>query len=300
MPELARYVRGFTKRVIDSGEAEISCVIGGSGEPILLLHGFPQNKAMWARVAAKLSDQYTVICADLRDYGDSSKPQGLADSSNYAFRAMVNDQVHVLRALGFDRTHIAGHDRGGRVAHLMALDHPEAVLSLTVMGIVPTHAMFAQLNKDVASLYWHWFFLSQSTPFPEMIIKANPDYFYETCLAGWGGMDLDALDQEVLSEYRRCWRDSHMIEASCCDYRAAAGIDLEHDSIDFGRKLTCSTLILYGSAGYLPRLFDLAAVWREYTLHLKTVPISGGHFFVDTHSDDVTSVLTKFIASISS
>lgn len=270
------------------------------GEPILLLHGFPQNKAMWARVAAKLTDRYTVKCAGLRGYGDSSKPHGLADNSNYAFRAMANDQVHVLRALGFNRAHIAGHDRGGRVAHRMALDHPAAVLSLTVMDIVPTHTMFTRFNKDVASRYWHWFFLSQPASFPQLIIKANPDYFFETCLAGWGGMDLEALDQEVLSEYRSCWRNSHMIEASCCDYRAAAGIDLEHDSLDFGHKLTCPTLALYGSAGYLPRLFDLEAVWCEYASHLEIIPISGGHLFVDTHADDVTLVLTKFIASISS
>jgi haloacetate dehalogenase len=289
---------GFSERVIDTGEARISCVIGGSGEPILFLHGFPQTKAMWTRVAARLASRNTVICADLRGYGDSSKLDGSAHKASYAFRSMAGDQVRLLRALGFDRAHVVGHDRGARVAHRLALDHPDTILTLSLLDIVPTHAMFARLDASIAQLYWHWFFLSQAAPFPETMIGANPDYFFEFCLAGWGGMDLDAIDPGVLSEYRRCWRDPSMIAASCHDYRAAAGIDLEHDIVDVGRKLDCPTMILVGSSGYLPKLFDVGAVWQDYVERPRIASIAGGHFFVDTSPEEAASILTEWIDSV--
>ena len=248
---------GFAERKINLGEVEISCVIGGSGPPVLLLHGFPQNKAMWARVAPRLATNYTVVCADLRGYGDSSKPRCLPDKSNYSFRAMARDQLDLMRSLDFDRFHVIGHDRGGRTGHRLALDHPQAVASLAVMDIVPTYAMFMDTNRKVAGSYRHWYFLSQPDPFPERLIGNDPDFFYETCLVGWGATKITDFDQEMLADYLRSWRDPAMIYGSCSDYRAAASVDLEHDAADIDRRVECPTLVFYGSTGQMAQLFDI-------------------------------------------
>jgi len=289
---------GFSHRTVNVGDAEISCVIGGSGPPLLLLHGFPQNKAMWARVAPKLATSHTVVCADLRGYGDSSKLRCLADNSNYAFRAMAGDQLNLMRALGFDRFHLIGHDRGGRTGHRLALDHPDAVVSLAVMDIVPTYAMFIDTNRKVAGAYWHWYFLSQPEPFPERLIGNDPDFFYETCLVGWGATRIADFDREMLAEYRRCWRDPAMIHGSCSDYRAAASIDLAHDAADIDRRVHCPTLVFYGSAGQMAQLFDIPAEWRKRFGNPRTASLPGGHFFVDQFPDDVARTLSDFLYSV--
>ena len=289
---------GFSHRTVDVGDAEISCVIGGSGPPLLLLHGFPQNKAMWAQVAPKLAASHTVVCADLRGYGDSSKPRCLPDKSNYAFRAMAGDQINLMRALGFERFHLIGHDRGGRTGHRLALDHPDAVISLTVMDIVPTYAMFMDTNRKVAGSYWHWYFLSQPEPFPERLIGNDPDFFYETCLVGWGATGIADFDREMLADYRRSWHDPAMIHGSCSDYRAAASIDLEHDAADIDRLVRCPTLVFYGSTGQMAQLFDIPAEWRKRFGNPKTASLPGGHFFVDQFPDDVARTLSDFLTSI--
>lgn len=289
---------GFSSRKVGHGDVEISCVIGGSGPPVLLLHGFPQNKAMWARVAPKLATNHTVVCADLRGYGDSSKPRCLADKSNYSFRAMAGDQLALMRALGFERFHLIGHDRGGRTGHRLALDHPDAVLSLTVMDIVPTYAMFMDANRKVAGSYWHWYFLSQPEPFPERLIAGDPDFFYETCLVGWGATKISDFDQEMLTDYRRCWRDPAMIHGSCSDYRAAASIDLEHDAADIARRVECPTLVFHGSTGQMAQLFDIPAEWRKRFRNPQDASLPGGHFFVDQFTDEVARTLGDFLASV--
>ncbi len=202
---------GLERERLRIGDLEISYVTAGSGPPVLLLHGYPQNLAMWAKVAPQLAVDFTVVCADLRGYGDSSKPICASDRSNYAFRAMAADQVGLMRALGFERFHVVGHDRGGRTSHRMALDHPDTVLSLAVLDIVPTYAMFMETNRHVSGAYWHWYFLSQPEPFPERLIGADPDFFYETCLAGWGATKVSDFDPEQLADYRRCWRHPAMI-----------------------------------------------------------------------------------------
>ncbi len=178
---------GFEKKKVELEDVSINYVIGGKGAPLLLLHGFPQTLSMWAHIAPKLAEKYTVICADLRGYGDSSKPTPAKDSSNYSFRAMANDNVELMQNEGFDQFHVIGHDRGGRTAHRMVLDHEDKVLSLAVLDIVPTHAMFMETTNKVSGAYWHWYFLSQPAPFPERLIGNDPDFFYETCLLGWGG-----------------------------------------------------------------------------------------------------------------
>ena len=181
---------GFRRAGIQAGDITINAIIGGAGPPVLLLHGYPQSLAMWGGIASVLAEHFTVVATDLRGYGDSSKPRALQDSSNYSFRAMAADQVAVMRALGFERFHLVGHDRGGRTAHRLALDHPAAVSSLAVLDIVPTYTMFKETNRLVSGAYWHWYFLSQPAPFPEHMIGLSPDYFFETCMTGWGKMAL--------------------------------------------------------------------------------------------------------------
>ena len=193
---------GFDRRALELCGVRIACAVGGSGPPLILLHGYPQSMAMWARVAPKLAQRYTVVCADLRGYGDSAKPQCTSDRSNYSFRAFADDQLGAMRLLGFERFHVVGHDRGGRTGHRMALDHPDAVRSLTVMDIVPTFAMFMNTNRQVAQAYWHWYFLSQPEPFPERLIGADPDYFFENSLLGWGAAKIDDFAADMLAFLR--------------------------------------------------------------------------------------------------
>jgi haloacetate dehalogenase len=286
---------GFEQGVASIGGIDIAYVRGGSGPPLLLLHGFPQNKTMWRHVAARLANDFTVVCADLRGYGDSAKPQGLPDPSNYSFRAMAADQLGLMRSLGFERFHMVGHDRGGRTGHRMALDYPAAVQTLTVMDIVPTHAMFMDTNRKVAGAYWHWYFLSQPAPFPERLIGADPDFFYETCLVGWGAAKLADFDAEALADYRRCWRDPAMIHGSCSDYRAAASIDLDHDGADIDRKVACPTLVFYGAAGQMAGLFDIPAEWRKRCAAIEQASLPGGHFFVDQFPDKTAEIVATFL-----
>jgi haloacetate dehalogenase len=286
---------GFDRCTLSVDGIGIACAIGGSGPPVLMLHGFPQCRAMWARVAPLLADQFTLVCADLRGYGDSAKPVCSTDRSNCAFRALAADQLGLMRALGFERFHVVGHDRGGRTGHRMALDHPEAVQTLAVLDIVPTYAMFMDTSCELAGAYWHWYFLSQPSPFPERMIAHDPDYFYETCLVGWGATSLADFDAEMLDAYRRAWRDPAMIHGSCSDYRAATTTDLEHDGADLKRTVTCPTLVFFGSDGVMARLFDIPAEWRKRCGDVTPVELPGGHFFVDQFPEDTARILREFL-----
>lgn len=274
---------GFNTAKIDAGDGvHINAMVGGEGPPVLLLHGYPQCLAMWSAIAPRIARAgYRVIAADLRGYGDSSKPACAADHANYAFRALAQDQVRVMQSLGHETFHVIGHDRGGRTAHRMALDHPARVKSLAVLDIVPTYAMFMDTNRHVAGGYWHWYFLAQPAPFPEHMIGLDPDFFYETCLVGWGKTTIEEFDAWQISEYRRCWRDPAMIHGSCSDYRAAATIDLEHDAADISTKVACPTLVLWGEHGLMGRLFDMKAEWEKRLAHMTADTLAGGHFFPD-------------------
>ena len=288
---------GFQRHKVDAGDnVNINCVVAGSGPPVLLLHGFPQNLAMWARVAPMIvAAGYTVVCSDLRGYGDSSKPLCAPDRSNYTFRAMGRDQVRLMELLGHPRFHVVGHDRGGRTAHRMALDRPDVLLSLAVLDIVPTYAMFMDTNRHVAGAYWHWYFLSQPAPFPERVIANDPDLFYETCLVGWGAARIEDFDAAMLAEYRRCWRDPGMIHGSCADYAAAATRDLEHDEADLERKVECPALILFGANGTMAMCFDIPAEWRKRCRNVTAQTIPGGHFFADQSPDETAGKLVAFL-----
>lgn len=284
-------IPGFTDDVFRNGDIDIAYSIGGNGPPLLLLHGFPQTRAMWAHVAPVLAKDHTVICADLRGYGASSKPPSVAD---YSFRNMAADQLALMKHLGFDTFELAGHDRGGRTAHRLALDAPDAVTRLCVMDIVPTHTLLDPLQKEVAKAYYHWFFLAQPEPFPETLIGYDPDAYYESCLLGWGGAALDQFDADQIAAYRAAWHDAGVIRGMCNDYRAALGHDFNDDTADLDARVTCPTLVLFGADGAMARAFNVPATWRDKCTAMTTRAIPGGHFFIDTAPDETVTALTGF------
>lgn len=279
----------------DVNGQRICYAMTGSGPPLLLLHGFPQTHVLWRDVGAILRDRFTVIAPDLRGYGQSSKPQG---TENYTFRHMAQDQSALMHHLGFTQFHVAGHDRGGRVAHRLALDVPERVLSLTVMDIVPTHLLLDQLSRQVATAYYHWFFLAQPAPFPETMIGHDPDKYFESCLLGWGAARLSDFDRSALAAYRTAWRDPDAIRGMCADYRAALHFDFDLDAQDLQRSLTCPALVLYGADGAMARSYDVPATWQDRLSDMRAEAISGGHFFVDQSASETAQALSDFLCSI--
>ncbi len=283
---------------IETGRAEvngqtIAYTQQGSGPAVLLLHGFPQTRAMWDAVAPRLAEQFTVVTADLRGYGDSSKP---GDMTAMSFREMGADQVALMRSLSHESFHLVGHDRGARTAHRMALDSPEAVASLTVMDIVPTHLLLADLHQEVARAYYHWFFLAQPAPFPERMIGADPDYYFESCLLGWGGATLEDFPAEALEAYRKSWRDPACIHAMCNDYRAAIDVDFALDAADLDRQVSCPALVLYGATGAMAKQYDVEATWAPRLANMRAAAIPGGHFFVDQHPSETAEALLDFLS----
>jgi haloacetate dehalogenase len=278
-------------------EIAINAVVGGRGDAVLLLHGYPQNLSMWAKVAPLLAESYTVVCTDLRGYGDSDKPAQDADLANYSFRRMAQDQVEVMRTLGFERFHVVGHDRGARTAHRMALDHPDVVRSLALLDIVPTYDMFQRVDALTARAYWHWYFLQQPPPYPEGVIAADPDHFFEGCLTGWGAMELGDFDPEQLASYRRCWRERGFIFGSGADYRATAEVDVRLDEADLERTVDCPALVLWGERGIV-RFFDMEQVWSARLSRMRAASLPSGHFFVDQYPAETTQLLRDFLESV--
>jgi haloacetate dehalogenase len=280
---------GFDDRVIDTGDTRIRVRCAGSGPPLLLLHGMPQTHAMWHKVAPGLARDFTVVATDLRGYGDSAKPPGDAEHAAYSKRAMARDQVAVMARLGFARFAVAGHDRGGRCAYRLALDHPDRVSRLAVLDIIPTGAAFARTDKAFALGYWHWFFLAQPHDLPERMIGADPDAFF---LLGRSG---DVFDPAALAEYRRCWRDPATIHAVCEDYRAGATIDCAHDDADRGtRRIACPVLALWGAKGFVGRNYDVPAVWRDWADRVEGRALDCGHYLAEEASDETFAALRGF------
>ena len=285
---------GFERVRVEREGATIEGVRGGEGPPVLLLHGYPQTHAMWHLVAPLLAGSFTVVATDLRGYGDSSKPEDGEDHAGYSKRAMALDQVVLMRELGFDSFAVVGHDRGGRVAHRMALDHPERVAKLAVLDIVPTHYVFATANTNLATAYYHWFFLIQPYDLPEHLIGADPDYYLRKKLGGWG-TGFDSFASEAYAEYERCFRDPRTIHASCEDYRAATTIDLEHDGADRERKVGCPLLALWGEQGVVERLYDVLGVWRGYASDVRGRALPCGHYLAEERPEETAEELVTFL-----
>ncbi len=285
---------GFERKQIAVSGARINLVQGGQGPAVLLLHGYPQTHCIWHRIAPRLAERYTVVAADLRGYGDSSKPAGLPDHGNYAKRAMALDQVEAMQALGHEAFHLVGHDRGGRVAHRLALDHPQRVKKLAVLDICPTKTMFERTDRAFANAYFHWFFLIQPAPFPETLIGADPEFFIKYQMGRrHGGLKVFAPD--AMAEYLRCFSDPAAIHASCEDYRAAASIDLEHDSADAQNKIACPVLALWGRHGVIEQQFDCLADWRAVARDVRGRALDCGHYLPEEQAGEVAGELERFI-----
>ena len=285
---------GFTETDIEADGIAIRVVHGGAGPPLLLLHGYPQMRAMWHRVAPVLAETFTLVIPDLRGYGDSAKPQSDSTHLAYSKRASAHDQLAVMRALGFERFAVAGHDRGARVGHRMALDFPECVGKLAVLDIVPTHKIFSTVDRKVARHYFLWFFLSQPADFPESIIGADPERYLKTCL-GTFSADAGMFSDAALAEYVRCLSDPESIHASCEDYRAAASVDLEHDEADLGRKIACPVFALWSAkrgAGQAPH--DVMAAWRERAADVRGQTLECGHFMPEEAPAETAAALAAF------
>ena len=286
---------GFERGRLATPGTEIHFVRGGDGPPVLLLHGYPQTHAMWHAVAPRLAEDYTVVAADLRGYGDSSKPDSHPEHYAYSKRQMARDQAELMLHLGHEAFAVVGHDRGARVGHRMALDHPERVTRLTVLDVVPTRRVFARADTELAMAYYHWFFLAQPRPFPERLIGGNPDFYLTRTLARYGALE-DTFAPEAVAEYRRCF-DPATIHASCEDYRAAASVDLEHDEEDWGRsRISCPLLVLWGATGVVGRLYDPLEVWRPYAVgDVGGSALDAGHYLVEERPEETLAALLPFL-----
>ena len=284
---------GFTAAGIATDDAVIHTLHGGSGPPLLLLHGYPQTHIMWHKVAPRLAESFTVVVPDLRGYGDSTKPPGDDTHAAYSKRAMAKDQVEVMEALGFESFFVAGHDRGGRVGHRLAPDHPERGSKLSVLDIVPTHKVFSTIDQTMATGYYHWFFLIQPFDLPETLIGSNPEFYLRKKLGSWGA-DVDSFSPEAMAEYVRCFSNPETIHATCEDYRAAASIDLEHDEADMGEKIACPVRVLWGAKGLMERRYDVLATWRERAIDADGRALPCGHFLPEEAPDETYAELARF------
>ena len=286
---------GFQRRRIKTSGADIRVAIAGTGPPLLLLHGNPLTLVSWHKVAPSLAQSFTVVAADLRGYGDSSKPDGGPDHAGYTFRAMAEDNIEVMRALGFERFSVAGHDRGARVAFRMALDHPDAVVRMAALDIVPTFHVLTNVSLGWGLESYHWFFLAQKAPYPERLICADLDYYIRYKLDK-KGVGLDIFTPEALAEYIRC-TTPEQIHAVCEDYRATVTLDFEMDKADFGkRRITCSVLMLWGTNSHVGRHYKPLEAWAPWCVDLRGWAIPTGHYPAEQRPDLVYPTVWSFFS----
>ena len=288
---------GFRREILDvGGGVGIHAVVGPKNGPaVLLLHGYPQTHVIWHRIVPRLAERFTVVATDLRGYGDSAKPMTSPDHEPYSKRAMAADQVEAMRQLGHERFHVVGHDRGGRVGHRLAADHAARVASLTVLDIAPTLAMYEKTTDDFARAYWHWFFLIRPAPLPEKMIGAEPETYLRHKMSD-GRLGLERFAPQAWAEYVRCFTPG-TIHASCEDYRAAAGIDLEHDRADrdAGRKLRCRVMALWGAFGVVERCFKPLDEWRRVADDVRGRALPCGHYIPEEQPDELLHDLEEFL-----
>jgi len=293
---LGRVFEGFTEFDVAVEETIIHGRRGGSGPPVLLLHGFPETHLMWHRIAPVLAEQYTVVVTDLRGFGDSGRPPSTADHSPYSMRAIARDQRQVMASFGHDTFAVAGHDRGARCAYRLAIDHPDAVTRLAVLDVVPTEAAFAAADRRFALGYWVWSFLAAPAPMPEKLIAGDPAGFVNGLLDTWA--DDDCFSPDVRAEYAAKFNDPETVHAICEEYRAAATLDCEHDATDRGRAaITCPTLALWSATGAVEAWYDPIAVWQEWAADVRGRAIDAGHFLPEEAPDETAAELLAFLAA---
>ena len=287
---------GFEYRRMDVEGVTVNCAIGGSGPPLLLLHGYPQNHLMWRQVAPDLARDHTVVVADLRGYGDSGKPPPDAAGDVYSKRSMARDQAGLMRQLGFGSFQLAGHDRGARVAHRLVLDHPGAVTRLAVLDIVPTRHVLGNVTRAMATAYYHWFFLPVGNGIPERMIGADPAFWIRSLIGPLLGQGA-SLEPAVMDDYIRCFSDPRTIAGSCADYRSAASTDLVHDDESFaaGQQVECPVLVLWGSQSFVGRGYEPLSVWRQYAADVRGQALPTGHFLPEEAPDLVIAALRDFL-----
>jgi haloacetate dehalogenase len=290
-----RYDEMFSSEARTIDDIRIAFRRAGDGPPLLLLHGYPQTNMMWHKIAPALAAHFTVIAADLRGYGDSSTPDSDAEHSPYSKRAMAADMVRLMGDLGHDRFMVAGHDRGGRVAHRMARDHADRVTRIAVLDIAPTAAMYSQTDMRFATAYYHWFFLIQPAPLPERMIGADPEFFLRSKCGQWGRTE-GAITDEAFAEYLRCFQRPEAIHAMCEDYRAAAGIDLIHDAVDADTPLAMPLLALWGIDGFVGTNYDVLAEWRQVAKDVNGHGVPGGHYLPEEAPDETLAALVTFFS----
>ena len=287
---------GFIRTEIEAGEAGIHLRHGGSGPPLLLLHGNPMTHASWGKIANQLAQNYHVVATDLRGYGDSSAPEPDATCSNYSFRAMANDQVEVMRQLGHDRFFVAGHDRGARVAHRMALDHPEKVRKVALIDILPTLHIWENTSRKWALNSWHWSMMPLDNGLPELMMGAIPPEVFIEKKISKKGIGLSIFDPEALAEYVRCF-NAKTIKGSCADYRAAATVDLELDRADrdLGRMIACPVLLLWGAKSHTEGVFtDVIGIWRKFATDIVGEGLASGHYVNEHRPDETLAWFRRF------
>jgi haloacetate dehalogenase len=284
---------GFAREDVEVDGIRIRVAHGGTGPPVLLLHGYPQTHVMWHRVAPVLAERHTVVCPDLRGYGDSDRPSGGPDHAAYAKRTMALDQVALMRVLGFDRFAVVGHDRGARVALRLALDHPGAVARLGVLDIVPTAVVYGTIDDARARTVWRYYFLTRPADLPERLVGADPAFYLRSTLDEWCGTP-GALAGEAVDEYVRCF-DAAAVHATCEDYRAGATIDLVHDAADADATLDCPVLALWSGPG-LGSHYDVEAIWRARAPDLVARPLDCGHFLAEERPDETAAALLELLA----
>jgi len=295
----AHMFEGFKTSNIQTTGATIRVVSGGQGPPMLLLHGNPQTHVMWHKIAPRLAGEFTVVAADLRGYGDSSKPADGENHSNYSKRSMGLDQMEVMKHFGFEKFAVVGHDRGGRVGHRMALDYPDRITRLAVLDIVPTYKLLHSVNNEVATAFYHWFFLVQPAPFPETLIANNTELYLKYMM--FRDMSVAEIPtwmgEDAFAEYLRCFRDPGAIHANCEDYRAGESIDMKDDEADLHRKIACPVLALWGGRGAVQRMFDVPAAWRERAMNVSGKALAGRHFLPEETPDETLAELLAFLRS---
>jgi len=288
----------FDERYLPTGRGTIFARIGGSGPPLLLLHGYPQTHLMWHAAGALLTSRFTVVTADLPGYGASFRPAAALDHSAHSKRTVAGDLVEAMSALGFEHFAVAGHDRGGRVAYRMALDHPERIRALAVLDVVPTGEVWARADAQMALTYWHWAFLAQPAPLPERLIAADGDAFFDVHVRALGlGGAPGRYPSELMNTYRRLLDDAGTVQAICEDYRAGASIDREHDDADLGRRwIECPLLALWSAPGALPRFYgDVLEVWRPWARQVTGRSMPTSHFIAEDEPELTAQVLSEFL-----
>lgn len=291
---------GFRREQIKTSGATINVVYGGKGSPVLFLHGIPETHVLWRKVAPLLAQNFTLVIADLRGYGDSSKPPGGADHFGYSKRAMAQDQIELMEHLGFRQFALVGHDRGGRVAHRLALDYRDRLTKLVILDIVPTYRCYQDVNKEFATIFFHWFMLVQPSPLPETMLENSAELFLKTMLFRLGGEeprnDLPQwVDPSAYNEYLRCFRDPAAIRALCEDYRAAASIDLAHDAADLNKKIQCPLLVLWSEKGPFHRMYDVLQTWRDRAMNANGKALAAGHFLPEQVPEQLIGELKPFL-----